>query len=165
MKIFLTGRPGIGKSTVIQRIVEEGRKHGLKITGFVTPEIIKGKSRFGFLVKDILSEKGAELATIKYIKDAPKVSKYFVDIEKFNEIAIAAIMREAEIVCIDEIGKMEMFSEKFKEKLMEFMKSDIQLIATVGKGYIKKFKKFGKIIEVTIENRENLPLEIINMIK
>jgi nucleoside-triphosphatase len=65
---------------------------------------------------------------------------------------------------IDEIGRMEFFSEKFKEKVYEVIRSNKPLIAVVHRNYESRFKIFGKMITVTKDNREKLPHLILNLI-
>lgn len=166
MKIFLTGRPGIGKSTVFKRIIDELKQRGLKVGGIVTPEIRENGKRIGFEVIDLFSGKRGILATVKY-KTKIRFGKYFIDLESFEKIAIPALnfaSENCEVIGIDEIGKMEFFSERFKQKLEEILESEKIVIAVLHRNFVERFKRYGKVIEVTLENRENLPKEIISLI-
>lgn len=164
MNIFLTGRPGVGKSSVILKLIELAKKKGLKVAGFVTPEVRKGNERFGFLVRNIASGKEGFLASTRTIIGAPRVSKYYVDLKLFEEIAIDAIEREADIYLIDEVGKMELFSEKFGDSLIKILNSNKNVVSTLGIPFITQFKKYGEVIEVTPENRECLHLQILKLL-
>ncbi|MEM5798681.1 MAG: nucleoside-triphosphatase, partial [Candidatus Aenigmatarchaeota archaeon] len=110
MNILITGRPGCGKSRLLQEIVKE---LNLKVGGIVTPEIRKRGERIGFEIVDIATGKRQLMAGIG-IK-GPKVSKYGVNISaiEFGIKAIERAIKEAELIVIDEIGKMELCHPDF----------------------------------------------------
>jgi nucleoside-triphosphatase len=167
MKVFITGLPGCGKSTVLMKVIQLLREKGLKVGGIITPEIrVEGK-RIAFAVRDIYSGKEGILASVEQ-KTGPRLGKYRVNLESFEEVALLALnfaLKECDIVAIDEIGKMEFFSEKFKEKVYEIIRSNKPLIAVVHRNYVKEFRNFGKMILVTKENRDELPEMILSWIK
>jgi nucleoside-triphosphatase len=73
-------------------------------------------------------------------------------------------------VVIDEIGKMECFSEKFRTLITGILDSDRLLIATVslkGSGFIAEIKKRDdvKLIEISEENRDSLVPVILKEMK
>jgi nucleoside-triphosphatase len=167
MKVFITGLPGCGKSTVLMKVIELLKEKGLKVGGIITPEIrVEGK-RIAFAVRDIYSGKEGILASVEQ-KIGPNLGKYRVNLESFEEVALPALdfaLKECDIVAIDEIGKMEFFSEKFKEKVYEIIQSNKQLIAVVHRNYVEKFKNLGKMVVVTKENRNELPEIILSWIR
>ncbi|MEM3406818.1 MAG: NTPase [Nitrososphaerota archaeon] len=166
--IFITGIPRIGKSTVLMRIIELLKREGIKIGGIITPEKREGNKRIGFLVKDIISGEEGTLAKIcTSISNKPKFGKYIIDIEDFERIALKALdfsLKNCDIIAMDEIGRMEFFSLKFKEKIYEILNSNRIIIAVLHRDFINQFKKYGEIIEVTLENRNKLPEEIFKKI-
>jgi len=166
MKIFLTGKPGCGKSTVLEKVVEILKKKGVKVGGFITPEIREEGKRVGFYVKDIFSGDVGLLAS-KDIRVGPRVGKYGVNVEEFERIALKALnfaLKECEVIAIDEIGKMEMFSKKFKEEIVKLMLIDKPLVAVLHRNLVNSFKEYGEVIEVTQRNRKNLPREIVKKV-
>ena len=159
MKVFLTGRPGSGKSTVSLKTVQILKEKGLKVGGIVTPEIREKRRRIGFYVKDILSNEMGILAS-EDIRIGPRLGKYGIDVKEFERIALKALDRaieECDVVAIDEIGKMEFYSEKFKEKIYGLLLVDKPLLAVLHRDFVEEFKDYGEIIKVTRENRDKLP--------
>ncbi|MEX0568708.1 MAG: NTPase [Candidatus Njordarchaeota archaeon] len=163
--IFLTGKPGSGKSTLLIQIAEELRTRGLKIKGIICPEIrIKGK-RWGFKV--IVYPTGEEeiLASIK-IKTGPKISKYGVNISGFEKIGVKALSEALEdpnidIIIIDEIGKMELLSEKFiktTRKILNSPKITIGVLGMTPHPLVKEIRTRQDTIIINIK-RETTPKE------
>ena len=166
-KIFLTGEPGYGKSTVLMKVIDILKSKGLKVGGFMTPDIRERGKRIGFKVIDINSSEEGILSSVNQ-KNGPKVGKYRVNLEDFERVALKALdfaVKECDILCIDELGTMELFSKKFKEKIENILKLDKLIIIVLHRNLIRKYEKYGKIFYVTPENRNKLPEEIIQLIE
>lgn len=166
MKIFLSGLPRSGKSTLLIKTIELLKKKGIKVGGFVTPEIVERGKRIGFYVKDVFSNEMEVFASVDF-KIGPRLGKYGIDTDVFDRITLKAIdiaLKECDIICIDEIGKMEFFSENFKNNLSALMLIDKPLIVVVHRNFVKQFKNYGEVIEVTQKNRERLPEKILKLI-
>lgn len=165
MNIFITGKPGCGKSTLINEIIEELKKHNKKIAGIITPEIRKNNSRYGFKIIDLVTKKATVMASID-IKPA-KVSKYGVSIENIDKIIDVFLESydKSDYIFIDEIGKMEFFSEKFKETLNKILLSNKIAICALGLAFLNKFKNKGTTIFLEKQNFNNIKNQILEKIK
>jgi len=167
MKVFLTGAPGSGKSTVLMKVIERLRAEGLRIGGIATPEIRVRGYRTGFSVTDLSSGKRGILASVDQ-PEGPRVGKYRVDLVDFERIALPALthaQEECDVICVDELGTMEFFSKAFKQKIDEILGSEKPLIAVVHRNYARNYEKYGRLYEVTPTNRERLPEIIASEIK
>jgi len=167
MKIFLTGAPGSGKSTVLMKVIERLRAEGLRIGGIATPEIRVRGYRTGFSVIDLSLEKEGILASVDQ-PEGPRVGKYRVNLEDFERVALPALtyaQEECDVICVDELGTMEFFSKAFKQKIDEILRSEKPLIAVVHRNYARNYEKYGRLHEVTPTNREKLPEIIASVIK
>ena len=126
---LLCGEPGSGKTTVIIEVLARVDK---SCGGFYTEEIRGGGIRQGFSI-NTLDGKSTTLAHTA-IGSRHRVGKYGVDIASMDEVAVPAV-REAisncEIVVIDEIGKMELYSDSFKEAVIEALQSDKKVLGTI----------------------------------
>ena len=163
--IFLTGPPSSGKTTVIKKIIT-GLKRPAK--GFYTEEIRVDGKRQGFKMITLAGKEG--LLGHRDIKSDYTVSKYGVSIENIDNIAVPAIIpdNQSQIIILDEIGKMECFSKKFKEAALQALDSNNTVIGTIaisGTEFIRKIKERCdmKIIEATESNRHELPDKILSM--
>jgi nucleoside-triphosphatase len=157
--ILITGIPGIGKTTLIKELAENLKS--LNPAGFYTEEIREGGSRLGF---GLASFDGHEsiLSHVK-ISSRFRVGKYRVDIAGFESFLeqIDFFDPKVGLVIIDEIGKMECFSDRFKKLILDLLDSEKGVIATIamkGGGMIEKVKRRPdvKIFEITRDSRDRL---------
>jgi len=126
---LLTGPPGSGKTSLIKQAVA---RLEIKAGGFYTEDIKSRGVRQGFRLVT-LDGQTAVLSHL-YFKSPHRVSKYGVDVESLDKVGVAAINRavkECELVVIDEIGKMELFSAKFREAVLNILNSGQRLLATI----------------------------------
>jgi nucleoside-triphosphatase len=168
MRLFLTGSPGVGKTTLVRAVVK--RLEGLKCAGFYTEEKRQGGERIGFRIVTLRGEEGV-LASVG--RAAPRVGRYSIHLEEFEELVLPELdpgTSPADLYVIDEIGKMELLSSKFRRKLSALLAQPTHLVATVakkGNGFIQQIKRRTDIelIEVTRKNRDQLPDEIAQRTK
>ena len=124
---LLTGSPGVGKTSVIRQAVTR-----LEAGGFYTEEIRESGERQGFKLVT-LDGKSAMLARVD-LKSTHRVGKYGVDIAGLESVGVAALRRaiqEEPVVVIDEIGKMELFSEAFRQAVLEALESGKKVLGTI----------------------------------
>ena len=111
----------------------------------------------------------APLARISTNVKGPKVGQYTVMCSEFEMLAVKCIRDVKKddtdsVIVIDEIGKMENFSQKFVKLVREvFDKSDKDLVATIPVKYdnlniVKEIvnRDDVEIVEVTKYNRDDL---------
>jgi nucleoside-triphosphatase THEP1 len=163
--IFLTGAPSSGKTTVIKKVIGG---IGLPANGFYTEEERIDGRRVGFLMKTVDGEKG--YLAHQDIRSDIHIRRYGVSIENIEAVAVPSIIpRGDNIIILDEIGKMECFSEVFRRAAIEALDSTNIVVGTItfgGDEFILGIKKRGdmEIIEVTPENRDLLPDVILRKI-
>ena len=159
MKLFLTGNPGVGKTTLIRAIAE--RLEGIRCAGFYTEEIRRSGRRTGFSVVTLDSRK-ATLASLGTQK--PTVSKYSVHVKEFEKLALPVldpVETPADLYVIDEIGKMELLSRPFRSMIGDLLDQPANILATISKkgdGFVNQIKRRRnvEVIEVTRNNRHEL---------
>jgi len=163
--LFLTGAPSSGKTTVIKKII---KKLPQPANGFYTEEEKEAGKRIGFLMTTLKGEK-AYLAH-QSIKSDFHIRRYGVSIENIEGIAVSSIKPTGNsVIILDEIGKMECFSEKFKKAATLALDSENIVVGTItfgGTGFILGVKQRPdiEIIEVTEQNRDTLPDLILEKI-
>ena len=159
-KTLITGKPGVGKTTLIRKIVE--RMQSAKMTGFYTTEIRSKGSRVGFDLWG-MDGKHRTLAHVD-IQSQDRLGKYKVNTRGFEEFleTLDLLNSDVQLIVIDEIGKMELFSNRFRSLVRDVLNSDKQLLATIaleGEGLIREIKQRSDVhlFEVTQANRDSLP--------
>lgn len=68
------------------------------------------------------------------IESPYSVGKYGVDIESIDRIAVFEIeiaLSENRLLIVDEIGKMELFSKRFRELILKVFQTEIPFLGTI----------------------------------
>ncbi len=169
--LLLTGGPGVGKTTVLVKAVTILKERGFRVGGMVSREAREGGVRLGFEILDLGGEKRGWLAHVNQ-KDGPQVGKYRVNLEDLENIGAQAIEYATEycdVIAIDEVGPMELFSERFREVTRRALESSKQVIAVVHwKAQDRlvigaKTMKDSETFTVTLENRNELSKIIVDI--
>lgn len=163
-KILLTGRPGVGKTTVVKTVVNElsGRAGG-----FYTEEIRKKGKREGFLIHTLKGECGI-LAHLNY-QGPFRVGRYGVDVGLFERMVTPTLegaLARDDVIVIDEIGKMELFSKRFCQLVERVLGSDRMVLAVIHQRkdpFTQKIRLWPHVDQwtVTEKNRDLLPSLIL----
>lgn len=166
--IFVIGEKGVGKSTTMNRVMEE---FGISPVGFRTlPYEIEGVRR-GFYM--------AGLVEVSEYKNNTPISvmvgsERCVGIkETFETLGVEILVRSLEQKCailMDELGKLESNAITFQEEVIKCLESD-QMVLGVLKQCDVPFiqaireRKDTMVFEVNKENREAVLKQIINQIR
>jgi nucleoside-triphosphatase len=162
MRILLEGRPGAGKSTIARRLADRLSQDGITVSGFITEEIRESGRRLGFSLERFGGEQGV-LAHVD-LPGPPRVGRYGVDLAAFERLAIPALEQagEHEVAIIDELGKMELASDRFREALAGLLDRPVPVVATVQSAShpvtdALKRRRDVETMRVTTANRDELP--------
>jgi len=103
--ILLQGYPGVGKTTVVKKIVAGVESAG----GFYTEEIREGSTRRGFKIITLEGNQG--ILAYEGRPSPYRVGKYGVNIEVLESVGVESISDSLEdmgkrLIIIDEIGKI-----------------------------------------------------------
>jgi nucleoside-triphosphatase len=129
-KFFITGYPGIGKTTFIMSLADSLKD--LSIAGFYTQEIRTAGIREGFKISTFDGKN--KIFAHEKSQSRIRISKYGVNIEALDEIINFLIKREKlpDLWLIDEIGKMESYSSLFRHFIDEILYKQIPVVATIS---------------------------------
>ena len=164
---FLTGLPGIGKTTALFRLLQQLNRES---AGFHTEEIREAKRRTGLAVVTSdgsafrVASCGHEEGHGKYVLDPDALEMAMR--QAFAEIDDSAI------IYADPLGTLFCTSPYFVERMQSLLRSHTVLgtIARRGHAFVEAIhrREDCTILEITPENRDALPamvLEEINLMK
>ena len=162
--LLLTGLPGAGKTSVLLRALDVLRARGYEIGGMISREVRERGIRVGFEIADFKTGRKGWLARANQ-PTGPRIGKYRVNLSDLNSIGASSILEAVEsddMIVVDEIGLMELFSSDFKEAVMTALNSSKVMIGTIH--YVArdpfistvKAREDVQILEVTHENRTSL---------
>nr|KAF6395508.1 nucleoside-triphosphatase, cancer-related [Rousettus aegyptiacus] len=92
--VFLTGPPGVGKTTLIQKASAALKSSGVPVDGFYTEEVRQGGRRIGF---DVVTLSGLRGPLSRVGPEPPpggrgcRVGQYVVDLTSFEQLALPAL--------------------------------------------------------------------------
>jgi len=162
--LLLTGNPGVGKTTVLLKAAENLKARGYSVAGMISREVRSCGERVGFEVLSLSDGKRGWLAHVNQ-PNGPRVGRYSVNLSDLDSIGAEAItnaVERSDVVCMDEIGPMELFSEKFKSAVKRAVESEKPVIGVVHwkarDRMIEEMKtrEDAEIVVVTMENRGKL---------
>jgi nucleoside-triphosphatase len=163
--LLLTGQPGSGKTALIREALA---RTGIKGGGFYTEEIRTGGTRQGFRIVTLDGQE-AILAHVN-ISGPYQVSKYRVDTGALDRVGVAALrqaLKESDLIVIDEIGRMELFSAGFRETVTQVISSGKRVLGTIMLNphpladQIKRHPEV-EVLPVTRDNRSEVMSRVLD---
>jgi nucleoside-triphosphatase len=173
IKIGITGLPGAGKTHALIKVIEMLEDEELTVGGMITEPIIEDNRRVGFSVIDWKTKEKSVLAHID-IQSKFMVGKFGVDLSVLENVGVNALMKaceESDVIVIDEVGKMEVESEKFVNAVKFALDVEKPMLLTLHKKsrnpLLQDIRRRDdvRILEVTPINRNLLPYKIMKLMK
>lgn len=167
--ILITGSPGVGKTTLALRVGQE--LSDLGPVGFITEEIREMGTRKGFSLHSFDGRSGI-LAHVDQ-GGGFRVGKYGVDVSGFEKFLddICFFDSPSGLIILDEIGKMECYSKKFREMVPRLFDDEEKVIvATVarrGGGLIAEVKVRPDVdlFELDRHNRNQMVRAVVSTVR
>lgn len=165
LKVFLYGKRGAGKSTIIKKLLGE---LGLQPSGFLTvrgPADAEGKSDFY-----IVGAAGGQISAHNRVAYSFSDGRWESYGEVFDDIGAGLLnfIGKPEIVVMDELGFMEAKAHKFQKRVLEILGEDIPVIGVVKnrpEPFLQSVMNHPSVItmEITEENRGSVYAELKEM--
>jgi len=161
---LLTGRPGTGKTTVIREALT-----GLSLSagGFYTEEIRVAGERLGFRITTLTGQ--STVLSHVDISGPHRVSKYGVDVNNLDNTGVTSIyqaINDCDVIVIDEIGKMELLSPRFREAVLKAINTRKKVLGTIMLNphpFADDIKRRPDVtvVQVSFDNRKQVLKEVI----
>lgn len=169
--IFLTGEVGVGKSTVISKVMS------------LLPQVICG----GFRTVSAMPIVGGNMLEV-YIEKAweqtPHDAEHMVGIrlgqgrfssypQTFDTVGtpiLFATPNDATLILMDELGIMEDNAKLFRQAVMDVLDGTLPVLGVIKPKHTDfldaiRAHEASEIIEVTLENRDELPTRIAELLR
>lgn len=165
-RIVVLGRPGVGKTTLVRRVSEHFPGF---FRGFYTEEIREKNIRTGFRIVTLSGKEG--ILALRGASSPFRVGTYAVFLEEFEKVALPELEEATRLsvpCLVDELGKMEFFSQRFTEVLKPLWERVPLLLATTRFPEIPQVREFLKEAHrflLTPQNREAVFSEVIHTIE
>ncbi|WP_027399060.1 nucleoside-triphosphatase [Anaerovorax odorimutans] len=162
MHIFLSGIPGVGKSTIITSITE---KLPIEINGFCTlaEKFEKCSSSYVYMYNIIKGNKDSRVA-VAYRYGDGRFKGYKEAFDDFGSKTLSNL-EGSDLIIMDELGFMENEAKIFQEKVISVLNGNIPVLGVIKPmnteflNRIRNHKKV-KVFDVNVENRNNLKEEV-----
>lgn len=143
--LLLTGPPGVGKTTLLVKVARTLGPD--RVGGFLTTEIRQGGRREGFALVPLVRNPRKQIVAHVDFVSQHRVGRYGVDVDKLDYLVDTTLgpdaVRDAEVLIVDEVGKMECCSTRFVRAMERLLDDPRPLVATVaarGSGFIASVK-------------------------
>ncbi|XP_039429896.1 nucleoside-triphosphatase THEP1 [Culex pipiens pallens] len=181
--ILITGMPGVGKTTIMRHVGTELQRRAIAFDGFYTEELRSSSGeRSGFDIVTFDGKRAPLARTSDSIRNAPaknRVGKYTVCVTEFESVALPAlaIRSTANLLLLDEIGKMELKSRPFEDRLQQIVdavtappEGRLKFVATVplkaSLNIVERLKRTPgvQLFHVTVSNRDKMRQDILEAV-
>ncbi|MEZ5106492.1 MAG: nucleoside-triphosphatase [Draconibacterium sp.] len=154
--IFITGKIGSGKTTLIKGIISDFQKEAISIAGFYSDRILKDGQTIGYDAVNISTGERMKLLRTESETTGEKIGKYFFYPEAFRKAAKLTKPESSQLFIIDEVGRLEL-REKGWFEILQYVKTNSKLIILliVREEVIEDIKqKFGLHPEIVFHVNE-----------
>ena len=179
VKVAISGQPGTGKTRTVLRIAQM-IEDKFQIGGFTTHPIEENGELIGYNLKDYVTGEEELSASVRWdVKPkipgrTPEATPLGIRLDAVNRIATASVAKaieEADLILVDEVGKLVSESKEFSVVLKEALKCGKPMLITMHKRsrnpLLQSIRKRDDLrtLEVTPINKAILPSKAVNILK
>jgi nucleoside-triphosphatase THEP1 len=126
-KVFiLTGSPGQGKTTCLQKIIEIINREKINLGGIYSPRMMENNKTTGYDIVDICSNKREVFLRLTEDKNLNKIGKYSIFPQGLqlgsNALKVSNNLNN-KIVAIDEVGYLELGNQGWGSNIQDLIKA------------------------------------------
>ena len=172
VKIGITGLPGSGKTQTLLRIIQIVEQEGMTVGGMVTEPIIERSHRSGFTLTNWITKEHEVLAH-EGLKSRQRSGKYGVNLAALEGLGVQALEQaraDADVIVIDEVGKIEVECEAFNRCVVDTLDASKSIVMTLHKKsrnpLLQDIRRRDdlRLLEVTPVNKNLLAFKIVKLL-
>ena len=144
----VTGRAGTGKTKVINTLHYRLLSDNISTGGILTRDIKNHGKRTGIEIHNILTDVNCEIANVNK-KTGPRLQKFRINLKNIDKFIIDELKQsstESDLIIIDMIGPMELFSSEFCDLIMTLLNNNKKILCAIQTKYnhpiIKEIKEY-----------------------
>ena len=138
---IITGHPGSGKTTFLEKLVETLRKKGYTVTGFLAPASSKDFQERSYEIQNIETDETFDLASSKAHPGWDKTGKFFFNPEAIHlgiKILQNPLIIDYDLIVVDEIGPFELDNKIWADSISKLLSyPDLTMIWIVRKNLLQ----------------------------
>jgi nucleoside-triphosphatase THEP1 len=166
-KIYIvTGKIGVGKTSLIKEIISKLKMENLKVEGIVTTRIMENEISTGYDILNVSTNEKARFLRTFGDKVQQRIGKFYIYTEGLELGQNSLKTDDAELIVIDEIGKLELEEKGWHNSLLQIVShSKSHLLLSVREDVLNevlvKYRISPEIIfNVSEQNGDDLFLKI-----
>ena len=172
VKIGITGPVGSIKAEALTKIMDILIHDGKIVHGVLVNEITEQGKLKGYSILDIYSKRRVVFAEQGLVSRV-KIDKLGVDTRLLEEILIPSLQKArevADIIVIDEIGKLENTTKNIQKEILETLNYTKPLIVTLHKKsrnpVLQEIRSLEgvRVFDITPINRNILPFKVLRVL-
>ena len=139
---IITGSKHSGKTTELLKIIEKMQLSKKKVAGIISRGTFKNNKRHSFFVQDIESKNEQLLMSIEPVNKSSKIGKFYINNDAFDwgkSILKEAILSNADVIVIDEIGRLEIDDQGWADIIPVILKSEKEIFFIVREEWLRTF--------------------------
>jgi nucleoside-triphosphatase THEP1 len=138
--IIITGEIGSGKTTLISHLADKLKVHGISTSGIIATAVYEGNEKVGCTIASLPAGQQVRLSQTDEVPGMPRVGRYFFlpsGIEMGIKSLAVDVVKDSEIVLVDEIGAWELQGQGWAASLNELIiNCSMPMIITVRKNFL-----------------------------
>lgn len=164
--LMICGEVGVGKSTLINRLLENNNK---PVCGYVTKSLRRRDDGY----HEIFMYAPGDEEHAVFLADCNKRDRH-VNLEVFETLGLELLsqVRDEGIILMDEIGFMEEKAEGFTSRVLELLDGDVPVIGAVksshpDSAYLNAVRNHPNVnlVNITKDNRDELYFSLLEEVK
>lgn len=171
MDILLTGKSGVGKTTLCEKLVDRLSRKGFSCAGVICPDVKKDGILLGKVAVNARTKESRMLATMQSGPGGVRTASYTLNAQAVEMTAdIIRSSNAADVIILDDIGPVDLEASGIGMVVQDTLYSRDNIVIIVRSSlmdaFTKRFMDRGfSVFEVAEKNRDSLVGRIVSYVE